>query len=343
MDIIINPTNACNFCCEFCSASDMPKGKLTIEDTIKLLEPYKNDLGEVIINGGDPLMMDPEYYFSLLEWIEYINEHSWISLTTNLLDFYKNPDKWKDLFRNKRIGVITSFQYGDKRRYKTSNGFKVFDEYLLRKIEDKFYEYIGYHVGFIYVVDKDNDSWLYIKHACELAKELDTRVRLNKVCISGKSNEYYPLYKLYEKYIKIIEAGYAEYEMNIEQLYDFFKYNKFSCNLSPQCCENITAINPDKSITTCSFTAGDINKLGRKDYDIKENPINRYTLQSRYSYIKPNCLSCDNYFLCNRCHIMIKEVRDNHDEKIYCEQMKTITPKLKELVLKVGDEINGRE
>lgn len=337
MDIIINPTNTCNFSCEFCSASDMPKGKLTAEDTIKLLEPYKEDLGEIIINGGDPLMMDPDYYFSLLEWIEYVNEYSWISLTTNLLDFYKNPDKWKELFRNKRIGIMTSFQYGDKRRYKTSTGTQVFDEDLFLKIQRKFYREIGYNPAFIYVVDKDNCA--LAPKACELAQKLNTKVRLNKSTISGRSKEYFPLYCMYEVYITILMLGFARYEMNMEIFYDFFKFNRFSCNLSPNCCSSITAINPDKSITTCSFTAGDIDKLGREEYDIKINYMNRYRLQDKYSYLKSECLQCDNFFMCNRCHIMTKEVQDNHDEQRYCDMMKILIPRLKDLVLQAGDEI----
>ena len=41
IDIIINPTKKCNFCCDFCAASEIPNDEISIEDTIKILEKYQ--------------------------------------------------------------------------------------------------------------------------------------------------------------------------------------------------------------------------------------------------------------------------------------------------------------
>ena len=55
IDIIINPTKKCNFCCDFCAASEIPNDEISIEDTIKILEKYQREYGirTIIINGGD--------------------------------------------------------------------------------------------------------------------------------------------------------------------------------------------------------------------------------------------------------------------------------------------------
>ena len=73
IDIIINPTKKCNFCCDFCAASEIPNDEISIEDTIKILEKYQREYGirTIIINGGDPLMMSPNYYYmEIIRWIK---------------------------------------------------------------------------------------------------------------------------------------------------------------------------------------------------------------------------------------------------------------------------------
>ena len=38
MDLIINPTNKCNFSCDFCSARNLPNRTLTSKETITFLK-----------------------------------------------------------------------------------------------------------------------------------------------------------------------------------------------------------------------------------------------------------------------------------------------------------------
>ena len=69
----------------------------------------------IIVNGGDPLMVEPDYYWRIIDWLDEHNYDTSISLTTNLWPFYKKPKKWTPLFNNDRVGVTTSFQYGGGR------------------------------------------------------------------------------------------------------------------------------------------------------------------------------------------------------------------------------------
>ena len=109
MDIILNPTNKCNFNCTFCLARKLKNSTLSIDHTIKLLKKYEKDLNILIINGGDPLMMPPDYYEKLLEYLNTLDHKVFVSFTTNLLDWYLNPKKWHKILSNPNVGVLYSF------------------------------------------------------------------------------------------------------------------------------------------------------------------------------------------------------------------------------------------
>ena len=69
MDLIVKPTEACNFKCTFCSSTDIdPKdvGLLDLNYIYKFLKRYP-DTNTIIVNGGDPLMVKPEWYQELIE------------------------------------------------------------------------------------------------------------------------------------------------------------------------------------------------------------------------------------------------------------------------------------
>ena len=105
MELIINPTNRCNFDCTFCSAYNLPKGDIDRKRLYNYIKCKRDEINIIIFNGGDPLMMEPEFYTNIIELTKDYNIP--LSLTTNLYDFYINPDKWIDLFKTKNVGVIT--------------------------------------------------------------------------------------------------------------------------------------------------------------------------------------------------------------------------------------------
>jgi len=117
MELIIKPTEQCNFKCTFCSSTKIANTKtdvLSHDYIFKFLERYP-DTNTIIVNGGDPLMMDPDYYWRIIDYLDKHEMSTSIALTTNLWPFYIKPSKWKDLFNNERVGVTTSFNYGDGR------------------------------------------------------------------------------------------------------------------------------------------------------------------------------------------------------------------------------------
>ena len=72
MDLIIKPTELCNFKCTFCSSTKISDNKsdlLSHDQIFKFLErfPYTKT---IIVNGGDPLMLEPDYYWRIIDWLD---------------------------------------------------------------------------------------------------------------------------------------------------------------------------------------------------------------------------------------------------------------------------------
>lgn len=319
-DLIINPTNKCNFRCDFCSAYNITNGEINHHKVFKFIKENINNIETIIINGGDPLMMSIYFYENL---IKILNEYDKInrikiSLTTNLYDFYINTNKWVDIFKNKRIGIVTSFQYGNRR--KLSDG-RVFTEDMFRNIIKLFYNNIGYIPNFIYVIDHFNKK--YVNNALLLAKDLNTKCKLNRVLCIGKNKDYFPLYEYFEILSDIIDNGLYLYENNIMEL-QFLYYNKISsCPYNINCSKTIVTINPDNTIHSC-------DKLSMY------NTINKNV---NYHIFKNDCIKCENFIFCNSCKMTIYEAKINNDIN-FCKRMKEILPKFKNSIKEIRYETN---
>lgn len=325
MDVIINPTNECNFACKFCAASAISHGKLSSKETIEKLSLFKDTLNMIIVNGGDPLIMDPQYYYDILNWCRSeLNRIVPISMTTNLIDFYRNPEKWIGLFREKEIGIGTSFQYGNKRGYIENGKFIVYDEKMFRDVISLFFSLIGYKPSFIYVTDRDNEQYLF--DIIELSKELKIGCKINKAIIDGRYKEYYPRYRLFEKYLEIIRKYGFEVEDNIyNHLHKYFEDPDFilSCDMNRYCYKDICTITPNGSIVQCSH----ISYMDEKEiekYRMDKNPDNNYRFRKKYYSIKSDCYGCEWDNICNSCAVYIREVRNNNDENQYCSKMRNV-------------------
>ena len=76
MELIIKPTELCNFKCTFCSSTKLVEDKASTLDhqyIFDFLDRFPNT-NSIIVNGGDPLMMKPDYYFTILDYIEKHNQ-----------------------------------------------------------------------------------------------------------------------------------------------------------------------------------------------------------------------------------------------------------------------------
>lgn len=318
MQLIIKPTAKCNFNCTFCSAHEMniecgPSDRVNekIMDLINHLSP-----NNIIVTGGDPLCMDPEYYYHLREV-----SNSTISVTTNLKDFYIHPDKWKNLFMEDWFYVGTSFQYGNGRMWDSTT---VFTEEKFIDVMNKFKEFIPNKSlpPFITVIGYDNEDRA-IDHVL-LAKRLNTCTKMNNLLPVGKSSEWYPRYKIYQIYLKIIDEGLDEYEAYCKtRMQDICPKN-----MSNKCSNGIRSCYVDRDnnlhVGICDDLLAEGHELGYDDsYHPKYKPVDPKV------FIHEKCAYCQLCMLCNGCNLhRIYAKRDPN----YCSEMK----KLEEPLIKAG-------
>lgn len=308
IELIIKPTNKCNFACSFCSSPDISDAKFNIQ----ILKKYilQNDVSQIIVNGGDPLMMDPSFYIQLISFLDQNNlEDIYISITSNFWDFYIQPNKWIDVFKNKRIGLITSFQYG-KGRY-LANG-QLFTQQLFLKVQDKYYNYFDRYLDFISVVTKQNQQ--FALDNVLLAKKLNVECKLNGAFQSGRQQEMYPLDKLHKMYLEILKQDLSKWQYNTKNLINFFHNKPTQCPLSNRkCIETIRCMQANMNISMCPSLDDDF---------IFDSTI--------FKYYQSKCHMCEYFMICNGC---MKRIRDLQQTNFKCDELYKILTEFKSICL----------
>ena len=328
MELIIKPTEACNFKCTFCSSTDIDPAKaglLDLEYVYKFLKRYP-DTRTIIVNGGDPLMVDPSYYWKLIEHLDEHNYPTNISFTTNLWPFVVRPEKWVDLFRHPRMGVCTSFQFGKGR---LKGDYSIFTVEDFWRVSNKMLELVGYRPDFISVMT-DEDEDMAIENVL-LAKQMGVVCKLNYAMASGVQGSTYRLSKMYKTYIQIYEMGLADYEDNTRQMMVRLQGYATTCPQNRKCDENIRAMNPAGDYYSCGSFADD------KDYPIdfqKELDGEFFTpLQDAFELqsLKASCFGCPMFEICNGCHKTVRDMKREGIAEQHCREMKELAPKILEI------------
>lgn len=206
--LIIKPTVACNFNCSFCSAKllDIPTHDvvpIVLKEYILNLKPTN-----IIITGGEPFMNPRSYFEDLISIMDSIGNPYTLSLTSNLVLWYENPEKWDWLLTKDNVGIDTSFQYGSGRHDQ-----QIYTEERFKEVFYKFSNRYNKKPDFIYVVSSENEQ--YAIKSVELAKELGIWAKLNCQIPVGKATNYYPRYKLLNIYLQLIKLGLDKYESNL--------------------------------------------------------------------------------------------------------------------------------
>ncbi|HEG8098393.1 TPA: radical SAM protein [Campylobacter jejuni] len=316
MDLIIKPTVRCNFSCTFCSStklSNRVSDELSLNDIYQFVDKYGSDLRTIIVNGGDPLMMEPEYYLNLLDYIEKANTNTVLAFTTNLWDFYLNPDKWVPVFSHRLVSVTTSFQLDDARRIDKD---RILDKSTFISIIELFRQKVPNKPTphFISVITYDN------RHTCldlvRLAKELGTMCKLNYVTSTGRSSEnYFLLGDMYEIYHKIKSEGLAEYEYNTSRQFTSIT----TCPLNRNCDKGIRCLQPDGSIYTCG-SFGDMRQYKLKSIDDDTRLVN---MDRSLIMLKSECSTCRLFRYCNGCYHTIHSLKRLGRVEQHCKSMKS--------------------
>jgi len=334
MDLIIKPTERCNFKCTFCSSTHITEDKTAELDhdyIFKFLKRYP-ETQTIIVNGGDPLMMSPEYYWEIIEHLDEINSSATVSFTSNLWPFYKNPGKWIDLFRHPRMGITTSFQYGGGR---LKGDLSEFTEEDFWSVSDMMLELVGYRPDFIAVITEENEVDA-IKNV-ELAKRMGVVCKLNyalssgppvkfKNIVMGQEGRPYMLSKIYEIYVDIWKKNLAPWEYNTTQMIKRLSEGNTTCPQNRNCDSGIRTLQPSGDYYSCgAFGDDNLYKIdfekemsGKKIFPLKYQP----ELQS----LKQSCFTCPMFEICNGCKKTIKDLKDYNMVEDHCFRMKKIAP-----------------
>lgn len=325
MDLIIKPTEKCNFKCTFCSSTKIADNHTSILDLDYVFQFLKRfpQTNTIIVNGGDPLMMDPSYYWQIIEYLDQHDLPASISLTTNLWPFYKKPEKWLDLFLHERVGVSTSFQYGAGR---LKGDLSVFTEKDFWNVSNMMLEKVGYRPEFIAVITEENEHT--VLRTVELAKKMGVVCKINYAMASGDQDKPYRLSKMYEKYVEIYEAGLHHWEQNTLDAIDALNNKNVQCSLARNCDSGIRAINPEGDYYSCGSIGDD------REYPInfvKEMNGEFFTPLSdapELFSMKNSCFTCPMFSICNGCRKTIKDIKKFNMVEDHCQHMKQIAPRI---------------
>lgn len=339
MELVLKVTVACNFKCKFCSStylSENPKDQVSLDEVEQFIKRFP-DTETIVMNGGDPLMVAPKYYWDMIAMLERLGSPAKLSITTNLWAFYKKPEMWGPLFRHERVGVTTSFQYGDGRR---KGDFSVFTEEDFMACSDAMLEHVGYRPDFIAVIDKSNEDTVI--QTVELAKRLNVECKLNYASASGNEvevsggytmgniNNLYTVGEMYRHYVAIWEAGLQQWEHNTRDVAKRLKGLSCSCPLARDCDQGLRTLQPGGGYYSCGHF-GDIQKY---PIDFKRemagelfHPLQQPELDS----MKQSCYTCPLFELCNGCKKTIHDTKRLGLVEKHCRHMKDLAPKLIEM------------
>lgn len=336
MELIIKPTERCNFKCTFCSSTHITEDKskeLDLDYVYRFLQRYP-ETNSIIVNGGDPLMMDPSYYWKIIEYLDKNNLKSTISFTTNLWPFYKNPNKWKELFNHPRMGIATSFQYGGGR---LKGDLTEFTENDFWKCSDAMLEHCGYRPDFIAVITEENEKDA-IKNV-ELAKKMGVECKLNyalssgppvkfKNIVMGQEGKPYLLAKIYEIYVRIWELELYSWEYNTKQMMQRLRGMGTTCPQNRNCDSSIRTLQPSGDYYSCGAFGDDRSYSIDFEKEMAGSKIYPLKFQPELQSLKQSCFTCPMFQICNGCKKTIKDLKDHNLVEQHCFKMKQLAPKI---------------
>lgn len=325
MELIVKPTEKCNFKCTFCSSTNITDDKdrlLDLDQIYRFLQKYPNT-STIIINGGDPLMVPINYYWKLIDYLDRHNLKATLSLTTNLWAFRANPDKWEKLFQHERVGVTTSFNYGDTRRVTET---QVFTEELFWEVSDLFLERIGYRPDFISVITDANEDTAI--NNVRLARKMNVECKLNYAMSSGDQSTPYQLSKVYKLYTQVYDEGLWPWEYNTKVMMRRLTAKTSSCPQSRECDSGIRCLQPSGDYYSCGSFGDDREYAINFEQEMMGEAARPLQVEFDLVSMKQECFTCSMFDICNGCRKTIRDTKRAGMVESHCSLMKTIAEKI---------------
>lgn len=281
-------------------------------------------------------MMPIQYYWDLIAILDELEMPTSISFTSNLWPFYKNPKKWAGLFKHPRMGVATSFQYGNGR---LKGDYTPFTEEEFWAVSDTMLEWVGYRPDFITVIDEENKDTAIA--SVELAKRMGVECKLNYAVASGPvvqtkkgtmghAESHYLLAEMYEIYLEIYSKGLAEWEYNTKQMANILGAAQVTCPLRRDCDSGIRTMQPSGGYYSCG-SFGDDDERGIDFESEMAGEFHRPLLVQELDSMKQACYTCPMFRICNGCKKTIRDTKKSGRVETHCFKMKQLAPALIEL------------
>ena len=339
MDLIIKPTEKCNFKCTFCSSTmiaDQKTDELELERIRRFVQRFP-DTNTIIVNGGDPLMMSPDYYWKMIEILDEEESHASISMTTNLWPFLVKPKKWAPLFNHERVGINTSFQYGGGR---LKGDFTEFTEEDFWRCSDAMLEYVGYRPDFIAVITEENehDAIRNVELAYKMSEgqepvgglegmrdeKTGVECKLNYAMASGDQDAPYVKSKIYEKYVEIHKLGLMPWEFNTKQMAKRLRTQTTTCPQNRTCDSGIRTLQPSGDYYSCGAFGDDREKPINFELEMNGKFFTPLRKSPELHSLKQSCYSCPMFDICNGCYKTVKDLKQHNLVEDHCKRMKGI-------------------
>ncbi len=272
-------------------------------------------------------MVNPSYYWKIIEFLDEREMSTTISFTSNLWDFYVRPEKWEKLFKHKRMGIATSFNYGNTRLITEG---RVYTEEKFWEVSNLFLERIGYRPDFIAVINDENEETA-IDNVL-LAKKMGVECKLNYAMASGDEDEPYQLSKIYEIYLKVAKLGLTEWEYNTKQMLKRFSGVTTTCPQNRDCDSTIRCLQPEGDYYSCGAFGDD--KKFPIDFNTEMNSKEKILplkSEEEISYLKTECLSCPMFKICNGCKKTVYDMKKSNIIEGHCSLMKSISKDILEI------------
>lgn len=328
MELIVKPTELCNFKCTFCSSTNITEDKAQVLDLERIHDFLRRfpATNTIIVNGGDPLMVKPEYYWQLIEFLDKHNLPANISFTTNLWAFYKKPDMWTELFKHPRIGITTSFNYGDTRRITET---RVFTEEDFWQVSDLFLERVGYRPDFISVITDENEDTAIDN--VRLAREMGVECKLNYAMASGDQGTPYQLSKIYRMYIEVYKLGLWHWEYNTKQMMQRLTGKATSCPQNRRCDEGIRCLQPSGDYYSCGSLGDDREYAISYEEEMAGGFFTPLQRAPELASLKDECFACPMFEICNGCRKTVSDMKRAGIVEDHCSLMKTIASEIEQI------------
>lgn len=348
--ILKNPGTSCNIGCVYC-AEERKKyvsvdNIITEEQMRELTELTKEYSLNVLFHGGEPTLLNCEYYQRVMDIFQNVNDDVYFGIQTNAT---RINEEWIELFKRnkKRLGISVSLDGPNEvNKFRLTKDKK--ETYELVKSNVKLMGENGIKIGMICTIVSTalgKEKELY-----DMLNAFDNLqfVKLNP-CMDRNEDGTVPIwgvtpqqyFDFVNNFFNIMVKESAWTKFYVEPIISILKnlqgVNSFFCNYSEKKCTNFISVYPDGTITSCdnfNLQNGFIGKLG--EIDNMESIVhfqNNSGLKEAYYELLLKCKNCEHKNICSGGCIAARQRYADTDE--YCTGIKSMIDHIKEVYASV--------